>query len=324
MNGRCTRWLAVGLLLTLSSCAHAPIPSAPLRVDAIDVPAPIEIHLVDVLANERQEPYAPLLRPSGVAALPTGELFLADAGSGVVHIFEPNGSYAGSAEGHPDGPVQPLDLSPHGFKIYLLDGARRQILRYTAEGTYRGVLLDIGGLDPNRPIDPVAMAADRDGRLAIADARNDRVLVTGPFLDVEFELGDHGSLPGQLDDPRGLCFGFEGTIYVADRGNRRIQVFDRAGLPLKASHDLGGVNDTFVAPTDVASDRFGNIFVADPGRSAVIVLAPDLSVLHVIGEDEMADDDIRRPVRCAVSPDGFLFVIDLGREALFVFELVYP
>ena len=37
----------------------------------------------------------------------------------------------------------------------------------------------------------------------------------------------------------------------------------------------------------------------------------------------MADDDLRRPVRCAVSDDDLLFVVDLGRNALMVFELEF-
>jgi sugar lactone lactonase YvrE len=284
---------------------------------------PTAIRLAEIYSADRDQPYAPLLRPSGVATAPSGIFYLSDAGTGDIHIFEPNGDYLGSCDSPRRGQVLPLDLATHGFDLYVLDGTRRRILRYNEEGAERGVLLDLNQIDEQNLIDPVAIAADRDGRIAICDVASDRVIVVEPFLAFQQEIGEFGRLPGQLDDPRGVCFGRDGAIYVADRGNRRIQFFERSGLHLGTTHAIGGTNDEFVAPTDVASDRFGNIYVADPGRSAVIVLSPQLEVLDVLGEDEMADDDLRRPVRCAVSHDDLLFVVDLGRNALMVFELEF-
>src|SRR4030081_2912698 len=45
--------------------------------------------------------------------------------------------------------------------------------------------------------------------------------------------GEPGSKPGQLDTPHSIALDAEGNIYVADRGNRRIQVFDGEGRFLR-------------------------------------------------------------------------------------------
>jgi DNA-binding beta-propeller fold protein YncE len=45
--------------------------------------------------------------------------------------------------------------------------------------------------------------------------------------------GEPGNLPGQLNTPHNIAADAQGNIYVADRGNRRIQVFDGEGKLLR-------------------------------------------------------------------------------------------
>jgi DNA-binding beta-propeller fold protein YncE len=46
-------------------------------------------------------------------------------------------------------------------------------------------------------------------------------------------FGEPGSQPGQLNTPHSIAADAKGNIYVADRGNRRIQVFDGEGNVLR-------------------------------------------------------------------------------------------
>src|SRR5690242_4086680 len=45
--------------------------------------------------------------------------------------------------------------------------------------------------------------------------------------------GEHGSKPGQFNTPHSIALDADGNVYVADRGNRRIQVFDGEGKFLR-------------------------------------------------------------------------------------------
>ena len=45
--------------------------------------------------------------------------------------------------------------------------------------------------------------------------------------------GEPGDKPGQFDTPHSIAVDAEGNVYVADRGNRRIQVFDGDGKFLR-------------------------------------------------------------------------------------------
>jgi sugar lactone lactonase YvrE len=43
------------------------------------------------------------------------------------------------------------------------------------------------------------------------------------------QWGDRGNKPGEFNPPHSIAADAQGNIYVADRGNRRIQVFDAEG-----------------------------------------------------------------------------------------------
>ncbi len=47
-----------------------------------------------------------------------------------------------------------------------------------------------------------------------------------------------GDLPGQFNTPHAIVIDNKGTLYVGDRQNRRIQVFDENGTPLKDLEQL--------------------------------------------------------------------------------------
>lgn len=314
--------VATLLWLGVAACGSPPPPMSS-GLEKLDAPAPREFRFAGIYENRRVEPYAPLVRPSAVTVLPDGSFLLADYGSGRMHVFDKEGYWLSEADPLPDGGL-PLDLCTYGFLVHVLDSAGRRILRYTDQGVARDVLLDIQVLDPVSRIDPSAMAIDRDGRIAICDVAGHRVLVTSPFLDLETVVGEYGSFAGQLKEPRGVVFGLGGMLYVSERANRRVQVFDRTGQVLAATQSIGGVDTLFVAPSGMAADRWGNIYVADTGRGAVIVLAPDLFPLAVLGEDSFQDDYLESPVDCAVGPDDRLFVVDAGRRALVVYDIIFP
>ena len=80
----------------------------------------------------------------------------------------------------------------------------------------------------NRPTD---VAWDGQGNIFVADglAVNARVAKfdrNGKFIK---SWGIRGSAPGQFINPKGLAVDLQGNVYVADMGNRRIQVFDNDG-----------------------------------------------------------------------------------------------
>jgi sugar lactone lactonase YvrE len=69
-------------------------------------------------------------------------------------------------------------------------------------------------------------------------------------------VGSEGSLPLQFNDPHGIEIDSEGRLYIADRGNQRVQVLDKEGNFITRWTQFG-------KPSAIAIDAKGNIYVAD-------------------------------------------------------------
>ncbi|WP_299735762.1 peptidyl-alpha-hydroxyglycine alpha-amidating lyase family protein [uncultured Endozoicomonas sp.] len=78
-----------------------------------------------------------------------------------------------------------------------------------------------------RPTDVEVYA---DGSFVVADGyRNSRLVKHNPDGSVSWEVGTIGQNDGEFHLPHGLAKDDQGNLYVADRRNARIQVFDSTG-----------------------------------------------------------------------------------------------
>jgi DNA-binding beta-propeller fold protein YncE len=77
---------------------------------------------------------------------------------------------------------------------------------------------------------PTDVTWNARGDIFISDGYiNSRVAKYDKNGDWVKQWGDHGSKPGEFNTPHSIAADNHGNIYVADRGNRRIQVFDSDG-----------------------------------------------------------------------------------------------
>ena len=83
----------------------------------------------------------------------------------------------------------------------------------------------------NRPTD---VAWDLDGNSYVADGyNNSRVVKVSPDGRWLQTWGERGAAPGQFNTLHTIASDAKGNIYVGDRANRRIQVFDTRGTLLR-------------------------------------------------------------------------------------------
>ena len=141
-------------------------------------------------------------------------------------------------------------LEPHGLRVdrhdnvWLTDRALQQVFEFSHDGK---LLLTIGterapGLDGthfNLPTD-IGFAPNSD--IYVSDGYgNNRVAKfssDGKFL---LDWGQKGDGPGEFNLPHSVAVDAQGLVYVADRSNARVQVFDANGKFLKMwkSEELG-------------------------------------------------------------------------------------
>jgi DNA-binding beta-propeller fold protein YncE len=109
---------------------------------------------------------------------------------------------------------------------------------------------------------PTNLAIAPGGELYISDgygnARIHRFSADGRLIQ---SWGEPGADPGQFHVPHGIAIDRQGTVYVADRENSRVQLFSPTGEFLTQWTDVA-------RPCEVFIDRAGTVFVAELGYRA--------------------------------------------------------
>ena len=65
------------------------------------------------------------------------------------------------------------------------------------------------------------------------------------------EWGRIGTLHGEFRTPHALEFDSQGRLWVADRGNHRLEIFDQDGNYLESRYMYGRVSGIFITDDDV-------------------------------------------------------------------------
>jgi peptidylamidoglycolate lyase len=147
--------------------------------------------------------------------------------------------------------------------VWITDVALHQVYKQSHDGK---LLLTLGergvpGNDRRHFNRPTDVAVAPDGSFYVSDGYvNSRVLkfaADGTFL---LEWGSNGTGPGQFDLPHGIAVDASGRVFVVDRENARVQVFDRDGRYLAQWNA-----PDFVNPQDIAIGRDGTAFVTEIG-----------------------------------------------------------
>ena len=110
---------------------------------------------------------------------------------------------------------------------------------------------------------------------------------------------------------------------MADRGNRRLQHFNRLGYFEAVIGGEFDLNNEMVAPQGVDCDDHGNVFVADPALSAIHVFSASFRYVFTAGHELGLLAGPVIPVDVAVGPDDLLAVSDRGRQAVLVYRILY-
>ena len=151
-------------------------------------------------------------------------IWVMDRGSQTVIKFAPDGRFLQVFGRKPES-VNPGTAAPAG------GGGGRGAGRGGAAGQ------GTQGDSFNRPTD---VAWDAKGNAFISDAYSNARIVkldsTGRFVK---SWGSKGAGPGQFDMPNSVAVDDAGNVYVADLGNKRIQVFDNDGNFKNQIADVG-------------------------------------------------------------------------------------
>ena len=153
--------------------------------------------------------------------------------------------------------------SAHGLRVdrqdnvWVTDRGWHQVLKYSPEGRLlltlgrKGVAGDNNSTDAlNGPSD-VAIAPNGDIFVSDGESTNTRVVkfsADGKFIKF---WDTKGSGPGQLNVPHAIVMDSKGRLYVANRSNRRIEIFDQDGGYIGVITNAGTPYGLFMTKDDI-------------------------------------------------------------------------
>ena len=175
---------------------------------------------------------------------------------------------------------------------------------------------------------PRALAIAPDGSLYVADTGNHRIqhfAADGSWLGGWGTFADvsAGSAPsGTFNEPWGIAVAPDGTVFVADTWNHRIQVFRPDGTFIRMWGTLGqGASpQDLYGPRAIAVDERGRVFVVDTGNKRVMVYDEEGGYLTQVGAAGFDTGQFDEPVGLSITPDGELMVADTWNRRVQVFR----
>jgi DNA-binding beta-propeller fold protein YncE len=222
-----------------------------------------------------------------------------------------------------------IAVSADGF-VYVADSRNHRIQKFTADGVWVASWGTFGGCPERTPLpgefcEPWGVAVGPDGSVYVADTWAHRVQKFSPdgqFLTQWGFSSQYGAdlRPGAFYGPRGIAVEPDGTVYVADTGNKRIQVFTADGAFLRQLGGGGSEPGQLNEPVGVAVDRDGQVFVADTWNYRVQVLTSTGQPVRqwpIAGWNNPLAEE--KPY-LAVDGQGRVYVTDPGHYRVLVFD----
>jgi sugar lactone lactonase YvrE len=185
-----------------------------------------------------------MLQPHGLHVDPEGYIWVTDSGP-----FYAPGQVAG-----------------RGFQIFKFDRNGTLLMTLGKAG------VGVAGRDTF--VGPTDVIVNARGEIFVADGHTprpgspdgDRIVKLakdGTFIK---SWGTKGSGPGEVIGPHRLAMDSQGRLFVADRGNRRIQIFDQEGKFLDQWTQFG-------SPSGIWIDKSDTLYVAVPGKDGGVKIA---------------------------------------------------
>ncbi len=304
----------------------------------------------------QDESGAVIKEPFGLASDGRGNLFISDGEAGRIWMADKNGALK-LVTSKVDTPSA-LALDKNG-SLYVADSGAHVIKKIDVTNDEASIVAGVenkpGYLDGDANTAlfnaPVGIAVDESGKIFVADTYNDRIRVIENGKVSTLAGGEQGFADSEsggqakFNTPCGIAVTAEGEVLVADTGNARIRLIDKAG---RISTFAGGggsesapaalpLQAVFAEPVDVKIDARGVIYIADAAANTIYAWGrhffPFVEKLNTgkrglidsggsggSGSGPIGGARFNRPTGIAFGENGELFVADSENQLVRVLQ----
>lgn len=269
-------------------------------------------------------------KPMSVATDKDSNIYVTDSINNRVVVFDSNGNF--KFEFGEKGVAHPLGGSkatwkpgtfsfPYGIdvdedtgNIFVADMVNKRIQVFDNGGKFLDWFpkKDFGGWASD--VFPTDIAVKK-GKVYINNPYQVMIFTTkGEFVK---EIGMPGDAPGKFNRPNGIDVGEDGTIYVSDSNNLRLQALTPDGKvkwvigePTKNGAGIQQEKRPFGNPRNLSVGPDGNIYVVDPFHFQIKVFSPDGKQLAAMGRQGQEEGYFNFPNGIEVTKDKIIYVVD--------------
>jgi len=221
---------------------------------------------------------------AGIAVEKGQQVFVGDAEKALVNAFlavagakyevVPKAAGRASAKWIGSVPVEVSALAGDGKgAVYAISKEGKSLYKLNTEKV-------VGEIKPE-DMEMTAVTVDVTGAIWVLDKKKKQCAKLDEAGKVIASFGSGGSGAGQFSNPSSIVIASSGLIFVADRGNRSVQVFRGDGVYL---NELGGKSANISNPLALGLDPQDNLYVLDGGRNSVMVFSATGDFIQEFGK----------------------------------------
>lgn len=250
--------------------------SAERFVKVFDVPAGRHFKIGD------KEGDGQLTKPLGLDIDEAGTLYVADATTKQIVVFDRDGNYLRKIAGPKFfDRLSSVTVDPLGHRVYVVDigGVSSDQHRVRVFDAHTGKhLMDIGkrGGGPGEFNLPRDVAVGKNGQLYVVDGGNFRVQIFDSNGKYVQSFGTVGKQLGNFARPKEAATDREGNVYVADAAFGNFQIFTPDGELLMFVGDRAEQDAParYMLPSGIAVDEDGRVYFVDQWFRKIDVFRP--------------------------------------------------
>lgn len=263
-----------------------------------------------------------LRKPMGLGGDGQGTVYVADASGARVVAFDRDGTYL-RAYGGEQLLLNPVDVAvdPAHDLLHVVDSYLHQVVSFSIES---GEVVHRIGKDLDD------LAAKREARAGVWEggshgAQADEELAEPPShagTQPRDLVGNRGDGPGEFRYPAFVAVAPDGTLYVSDQMNFRVQAFSPEGAYLRQIGKIGRTPGSFSRPKGVGVDSAGHLYVADGLFNNVQVFDAEGQLLLVFGKVGVDEGELYLPLGLQVDAENRIYVADRFNNRIQIFEFL--
>ena len=257
-----------------------------------------------------------LAKPYGVAVY-QGRVYVTDTVQRMVFLFDvPGRDFKTIGQEGLGQLLKPIGLvvDRNDGTLYVVDNSAKRVVTFDKDGKF---LRAIGGGD--LLVRPSGITLSPDGNTLYVidtggvDSREHRIQVfdahSGDLLE---SVGERGTEQAQFNLPLMAATAPDGTLYVVDGGNFRVQAFNPDGSFKMTFGAIGRRSGQFSRPKGIATDKDGNVYVVDAAFGNFQIFSPQGELLLFVGDRgyEGRPAQYMLPAGIDVDEDGRVYMVD--------------